>query len=87
MVFCPAELVALMVLCEGTIVRRYLLVGALILVTVWATGCIIIDAEKMESRRPATIRSEECVIRQSLAADTSALESDAGATLDLTGER
>ncbi len=44
--------------------RTYLLIAALALVTVWATGCIIIDADRMESHRSATVRSEECVVRQ-----------------------
>jgi hypothetical protein len=44
--------------------RRYLLTAALALTTVWATGCIIIDADRMESHRPATVRSEECVVQQ-----------------------
>jgi len=49
--------------------RKYLLGTALVLMTVWATGCIIIDAEKMESRKPATIRSDECVIHRGPAVD------------------
>jgi hypothetical protein len=71
--------VALRFLCEGKIMKRYLLITALVLTTVWATGCIIIDAGKMESRKPATTRSEECVIRQSLAVDTLAVETDSHA--------
>jgi len=47
--------------------RKYLLSLALALVTVWATGCIVVDAEKVESRKPATVRSEECLIQQSSA--------------------
>ncbi len=37
---------------------------ALALTTVWATGCIIVDADRMESHKSATIRSDECVVRQ-----------------------
>jgi len=55
--------------------KRYLLAAALVLMTVWATGCIIIDAEKMESRKPATIRSETCVVSQGQVG-TPALERD-----------
>jgi hypothetical protein len=44
--------------------RTYLWMAALALVTVWATGCIIVDADRMESHKPATIRSDECVVRQ-----------------------
>jgi len=69
------------------IVRKYLLAGVLTLVTVGAAGCIIIDAEKLESRRPATIRSEECVIRQSPAAGMPAVESGTDAVLEITGGR
>jgi hypothetical protein len=47
---------------------------------VWATGCIIIDAEKMESRKPATIQFEECVVSQGPAAETPASERDGGAS-------
>jgi hypothetical protein len=43
--------------------RTYLLIAALALMTVWATGCVIIDADRIESRTPTTVRSEECVIR------------------------
>jgi hypothetical protein len=56
--------------------RRYLLVVVLVLMTVGATGCIIVDAAQMESRRPTTVRSEECVIRQTLAVATPALEAE-----------
>jgi hypothetical protein len=63
--------------------RRYLLIAALALMTVWATGCIIIDAEKMESRKPAAIRSEECVVRQSLGVGAPALDSDSRASAAL----
>jgi hypothetical protein len=44
--------------------RTYLLIAALALVTVWATGCVIIDADRIESRTPTTVRSDECVILQ-----------------------
>ena len=54
--------------------KRWLLVGALALVTVWATGCIVIDAEKAESRKPAVSQSEECVVYQSHAVDTPTVE-------------
>jgi len=57
---------------------RYLWAAALALVTVWATGCIIIDAEKVQSRRPATIRSDECVVHHSQAS-TPASELDSHA--------
>ena len=80
MVSCPAELMVLIVQCEGKIMKKYLLIAALALVTVWATGCIIVDAEKMESRKPAAVRSEECVIRQSLGVGAPALESDSQAS-------
>jgi hypothetical protein len=39
----PADFVALMFLCEGKIMRRYLLLAALALVTIWATGCVVIN--------------------------------------------
>jgi hypothetical protein len=61
---CRADLAVRMSWCEGKIMRTYLLMAVLALVTVWATGCIIVDADRMESHRSATIRSEECVIRQ-----------------------
>jgi len=44
--------------------RTYLLMAALALVTVWATGCIVVDADRMESHKAATIRSDECVVCQ-----------------------
>ncbi len=44
--------------------KRYLLVAALALMTVWATGCIIIDAGKVESREPVTVRSATVEVRQ-----------------------
>jgi hypothetical protein len=50
--------------------KKCLLVTVLALVSVWATGCIVIDAEKSESRRPAALRSDECVVYQSQNADT-----------------
>jgi hypothetical protein len=76
----------LIVLREGKIMKKYLLMGALALVTVWATGCIVIDAEKVQSRTPATIRSEECVVYQSHAVGMPALESGTDAALETTGE-
>jgi hypothetical protein len=54
--------------------KRCLFIAALALASVWATGCIIIDAEKVESRRPVAVRSDECVVSQSHAADTPAIE-------------
>jgi hypothetical protein len=59
---------------EGKIMRRNLLIAALVLMAIWATGCIIIDAATLESRQPATIRFEECVIHQSLLPNAPALE-------------
>lgn len=56
--------------------KRCLLAVALALVTVWATGCIVIDAEKTESRKPAVSRSDECVVYQSHAVDTPTVEQD-----------
>jgi hypothetical protein len=76
-----------MILCEGTIVRTYLLRGALILVTVGVTGCIVIDADKFELRQPAAIRTEECVIRQGLATGTPAVAADTEAVPELAGGR
>jgi hypothetical protein len=66
--------------------RRCLLLAVLALVTVWATGCIIIDAEKAESRRPATVRSEECAVTQSPADNAPVLESGADVTLETTAQ-
>ena len=63
-------MVVLILLCEGKIMRTCLLMAALALATVWATGCIIIDADRMESHRSATIRSDECVIRQGVTRDS-----------------
>ena len=82
----PAEFVALKILCEGKIMKRYLLMAALALVTVWATGCIVIDAEKVQSVKPATIRSDECVIRQSYSAVPLHVEAGTDETLDTAGE-
>jgi hypothetical protein len=56
--------------------RKKLLVAVLALMTVWATGCIVIDAEKIQSRTPATIRSDECVVYQGHAADAPTSERD-----------
>ena len=56
--------------------RKKLLVAVLALMAVWATGCIVIDAEKIQSRTPPTIRSEECVVSQGHAVDTGTLERD-----------
>ena len=66
--------------------RRYLLAAALALVTVWATGCIIIDAGKIQSRTPAPVRSDECVVCQGHAVGTPAVESGIDVTLETTGE-
>jgi hypothetical protein len=44
--------------------RTCVLMVVLALAAVWASGCIIIDADRMESHRSATTRFEECVIRQ-----------------------
>jgi hypothetical protein len=74
-----------MVLCEGKIMRRCLLLATLVLTTVWATGCIVVDAGRTESRTPATIRSEECVIRQNLAVGTPVFEPGSDAARDVTG--
>ncbi len=43
MVWYPAELMALISLCEGKAMRIYLLIAALVLATVWATGCVVIE--------------------------------------------
>ena len=56
--------------------RKKLLVAVLALMAVWATGCIVIDAEKIQSRTPATIRSEECAVYQGHAVNTRACERD-----------
>ncbi|MCL5278652.1 MAG: hypothetical protein M1376_01940 [Planctomycetes bacterium] len=50
--------------------KTYLWMTTLALTTVWATGCIIIDADRMESHKSAMIRSEECVIRQGVTRGT-----------------
>jgi hypothetical protein len=76
----------LTVLREGKTMKRYLLIAALALVTVWATGCIVIDAEKVQSVKPATIRSDECVIRQSGPAVPLRVEAGADEALDTAGE-
>ena len=83
---CPAELVALIILREGKIMKRYLLMAALALVTVWATGCIVIDAEKVQSVKPATIRSDECVIRQCYSVVPLHVEAGTDEALDTVGE-
>jgi len=44
--------------------RRNLLTAALILMTIWATGCVIIDTGRLESRGPRSVRSESIEIRQ-----------------------
>ncbi len=74
-----------MVLCEGKIMRRCLLLAALALTTVWAAGCIVVDAGRTESRTPATIQSEEYVIRQNLAVGTPVFAPGPDAAWDLTG--
>ena len=66
--------------------RRCLLAAALALVTVWATGCIVIDAEKVQSVKPATIRSDECVIHQSCPAVSLHVEAGTDEALDTAGE-
>jgi hypothetical protein len=76
----------LIVLREGKIMRKYLLMVALAVVTVWATGCIVIDADKTQSRTSATIRSDECMVRQSHAVGAPAPESATDAILEITGE-
>ncbi len=45
--------------------KRCLLVAALALVTVWATGCIIIDAGKVQSREPMTVQTATVEVSQS----------------------
>jgi len=65
-----------MSLCEGKIMRKRLLVAVLALMAVWATGCIVVDAEKIQSRTPATIQSAECVVYQGHAVDTPTFERD-----------
>jgi hypothetical protein len=44
--------------------KTCLLVAALALVTVWATGCIIIDAGKVQGREPVTVRSATVEVQQ-----------------------
>ena len=66
--------------------RRCLLGVALALVTVWASGCIIIDTKEMASRMPATVRSDEFAACQNHAGDTPALESGIDVTLETTAE-
>jgi hypothetical protein len=66
--------------------KRYLLMAALVLVTVWATGCIVIDAEKVQSVKPATIRSDECVVRQCCPATPLHVEAGTNEVLDTAGE-
>lgn len=56
--------------------KKKLLVAVLALMAVWATGCIVVDAEKIQSRTPATIRSEECVVYQGHAVDTGTFARD-----------
>ncbi len=65
--------------------RRCLLLAALVLTTMWATGCIVVDMGRTESRTPTTIRSEECVIRQTLAVGTPVSEPGSDTTWDATG--
>jgi hypothetical protein len=55
---------ALIFLCEGMVMRRYVLLAALAFLAVWMTGCVIINAGKLQSRTPATIRTEQCVVYQ-----------------------
>ncbi len=74
-----------MVLCEGKIMRRYLLLAALALTTGWATGCIVVDASRTQSRTPTTVRSEEYVIRQNLAVGTPVFAPGSDAARDVTG--
>lgn len=54
--------------------RRCLWMAALALLTVWATGCIVIDAEKVQSRKSVAVRSDECVVYQSHAVEVPAVE-------------
>ncbi|OHB67339.1 MAG: hypothetical protein A2Y76_03915 [Planctomycetes bacterium RBG_13_60_9] len=61
--------------------RKSLLMVALTLVTVWATGCVLIDAGGVESREPAKAGSDQIVIRESHAAG-SAFEPSATKTFD-----
>jgi hypothetical protein len=56
--------------------RRCLWAVVLALVTVGATGCIVIDAEKVQSRKPMAVRSDECVVYQGHAVETPAVERD-----------
>ncbi len=65
--------------------RRCLLLATLVLTTVWATGCIVVDAGRTESRAPATIRSEEYVIRQNLAVGTPVFAPGSDAVRDVAG--
>jgi hypothetical protein len=59
---------------------------ALALVTVWATGCIIIDTKEMASRTPVTVRSDDFADCQNHAGDTPTLESGIDVTLETTAE-
>jgi hypothetical protein len=61
--------------------------AALVLTTMWATGCIVIDAGRTESRKSATVRSEEYVIRQNLAVGTPASAPGSDRTRDAAGGR
>jgi len=70
--------------------RRNLLIAALILVTVWAPGCIIVDAEKVESRGPIALQSAGLEVHQSQAAAraTSVITPASGTTetLEVVGQ-
>jgi len=53
--------------------RRNLLLAALALLAFGMSGCIIIDAAKVQSCTPTTIRSEEYMIRQGPGVGSSAI--------------
>ena len=63
---CTKKLVPVGSLCEGEIMRRNLLLAVLACLAVGMTGCIIIDTAKVRSHTPATVRTEQCAIHQSL---------------------
>lgn len=66
--------------------RTSLLIVALVLTTVWATGCIIVDAGSVQSREPTAVRSAEVEVHQSHVATPSTPIPPAAPTLDQTVE-
>ena len=79
-------LVVLIFLFEGRTMRKNLLIAVLVLMTVWATGCIVINAEHVEPCGPATMGSGDLTICESHAIGVPVCESSPGTTPDTLSE-